>query len=386
MSQTSPPQPIKGGAGRGRTRRRRSMTVDVTTVELFVPGGENDGRWLRNFLKWMTLKGGAGRHSTASSGGWQSSSAAPLGAPFPPSLPPLPKGWVQDQRAQYQVLMQGERSAMMRNRAALLGGSGFVWEARKGRGSALLADNGIKDGVQLGNAGRTAATVHATGGQKSKQKDGKMGKRAKLEPMGGTSSSGNVKNNAQSSAARKMSTTVQHARERRSKRKDGMIRKSAKLGPTTQSTGCEPGRSMINDGSPGRKSSQKSPPMQFYHSLLLGNWSKVGGGAPSGDQSSDPTTSKSSQMIPDLGVSLDCASPTAESKKRKHPSPSKRTSPSPKGDFRVGSGSEGGEIIGGAGGGGICHQREWRGTLRPPCTPPPLAIMTINKGVEVSTA
>jgi len=227
---------------------------------------------------------------------------------------------------------------MTRDRVALLEGAVFVWEARNGRGGSSLADDGKLHDVQSGDAGEMAATIHATVGQKHERKDGKMGKRSKSEATRGTSSSDVIEDNAQRSDARGTFTTVQHATEGQSERKDGRIRNSAKSGPTTQSAGGEPGRSIINGESPGRKSPRKSPPTQFYHSLLLGNWSEVGGGASSGGRSFDPTTSndegRSSLMIPNPGVSSDHASPTAASKKRKRSSPSKRTtSPS----FREGS-------------------------------------------------
>ena len=225
---------------------------------------------------------------------------------------------------------------MTRGRAALLEGAGFVWEARNGRGGASLADDGKLRDVPSGDAGRTAASVHATAGRRHERKDGKMGKRAKSEATGGTSSSDVIKDDPQWSDARGTSTTVQHAIEGQSERKDGRIMNSAKSGPTTQSAGGEPGRSIINGGSPGRKSSRKSTPTQFYHSLLLGTRSEAGGGSSSCGRSSDPTTStdegRSSRMIPDPGVSSDRSSPTAASKKRKRSSPSKRTSPSFKGD------------------------------------------------------
>ena len=75
---------------------------------------------------------------------------------------------------------EGERSAMTRDRVALLEGAGFVWEARNGRGGASSADNGRLHDVQSGDAGRTAATVHATAGRKHGRKDGKMGKRVEV--------------------------------------------------------------------------------------------------------------------------------------------------------------------------------------------------------------
>jgi len=133
-----------------------------------------------------------------------------------------------------------------------------------------------------------------------------MGKRAKSEATRGTSSPDVIEDNAQRSDARGMSTTVQHAKEGQSERKHGRIRNSAKSRPTTQSAGGDPGRSIINGGSPGRKSPRKSPPTQFYHSLLLGNRSEVGGGASSGGRSFDPTASndegRSLRMIPDPGL------------------------------------------------------------------------------------
>jgi hypothetical protein len=154
-----------------------------------------------------------------------------------------------------------------------------------------------------------------------------MGKRAKSEATRGASSSDVTEDNAHRSDAGGPSATVQHATEGQGERKDGRIRNSAKSGPATQSAGGEPGRSIINGGLPGRKSPRKSPPTQFYHSLLLGNRSEVGGGASSGGRSSDPTTSndggRSLGMIPDPGVLSDRASPNAASKKRKRSSPSK---------------------------------------------------------------
>jgi len=331
------PAAARRGRGEGgKDAVTKSTTDDVATVGSFVTRGKNDERWLRNFQTWTTSKGGGGRRSTTSLD--ERSSAIPPGAPIPPSSPLLPKGWVRDQRAQYRALTRGERSAMTRDRVALLEGAVFVWEARNGRGGSSLADDGKLHDVQSGDAGEMAATIHATVGQKHERKDGKMGKRSKSEATRGTSSSDVIEDNAQRSDARGTFTTVQHATEGQSERKDGRIRNSAKSGPTTQSAGGEPGRSIINGESPGRKSPRKSPPTQFYHSLLLGNWSEVGGGASSGGRSFDPTTSndegRSSLMIPNPGVSSDHASPTAASKKRKRSSPSKRTtSPS----FREGS-------------------------------------------------
>ena len=78
---------------------------------------------------------------------------------------------------------------MTRGRADLLEGAGFVWEARSGRGGASLAEDGKLRDVSLGDAGRTAVTVHATMGRRHQQKDGKMGKGAKLEAKSGASPS-----------------------------------------------------------------------------------------------------------------------------------------------------------------------------------------------------
>jgi hypothetical protein len=55
---------------------------------------------------------------------------------------------------------------MTRDRAALLEGAGFFGEARNGRGGASLADGGKLHDVQSGDAGKMAATIHATLGRK----------------------------------------------------------------------------------------------------------------------------------------------------------------------------------------------------------------------------
>ncbi|KAL3770631.1 hypothetical protein ACHAW5_007086 [Stephanodiscus triporus] len=198
-------------AHRGRSKERKGDTATTShvTAESFVPKGKSDERWLRNFEKWTTMSNGGGR-STAPD---ERSSAAPL-APSPSS--PLPKRWVNDQRAQYKTLLRGEKSPMTHDRATLLEGAGFVWEVRNRR-------NASADG---GNVGRTSATVHAIGGG-DERKGGRIGKR------------------------------------------------TTKSEPKNQS-GVGPGRSIINDSPSGRKSPRKSPSTQFYHSLL-GNQSEIGG-------------------------------------------------------------------------------------------------------------
>ncbi|KAL3815317.1 hypothetical protein ACHAXA_009999 [Cyclostephanos tholiformis] len=220
--------------------------------------GKSDQRWLRNFVKWTTSRRGG--RSNASG---ERSSTVQL-SPSPSS--PLPKHWVSHQRVQYQKLQRGEKSLMTRDRVALLEGADFVWKVRNKSG--ILVDD-VENNLQSSDIRRASATTHATGGGEE--------------------------------------------------RKDESIGERTKSVPVIRSAG-EPGRSIINNGPPVRKSPRKSPPTQFYHSIL-GNRSVSGDGA-SGGWSSVPTISTS-----------DSASPTATLMKRQRPtSPSKRISQSSLGD------------------------------------------------------